>query len=254
MSMICQPHAPLIVRKTNVVPMRNEIIQYIRLFSTLSVAIPGVLYIINLGRLRIHHHIIGGLLVALAAADSIAYLGIYPIQSVANVYSIIQFILITTFYYFIVYKKRSALIMFLSIGVYLSTLIFELIENSFGENYTALWSVGSLMIALYGITYIFTIPTMTVERYFDRNLLSNVILAASSFSYAVVSFLIFALADVIFERHDADTIDAFWSLHNIFNIMKNIGFALGFYYVNKREIYITLEQLEKIAKKLEEGE
>jgi hypothetical protein len=69
-----------------------------------------------------------------------------------------------------------------------------------------------------------------------------------------MSILIFFLARDFFKSEDATTIRAFWSLHNIFNILKNIGLAIGFYYTGKRRIYMTMEQLEKIARKLKEEE
>jgi hypothetical protein len=234
--------------------MKDIAIEYIGLFSSLSITVPLVVYAIKFRNLSRQHHLLAALIMLSAVSDFASYFRLSSPQIFFNLYGIIEFAIISTFYYVLVYKKKAQLILLMAIGVYLSVLLFSLLKHDFRENYTALWSVGSLIIALHGVAYIFSIPHMTIERYFDRDLLSNLILAGSSFCYAIVSFLIFALADLIFERQDPESIDAFWSLHNIFNIMKNIGFALGFYYVNKREIYITLEQLERIAKKLEEGD
>jgi hypothetical protein len=82
-------------------------------------------------------------------------------------------------------------------------------------------------------------------------LLSNMIFNAAFFIYAFIALVMFFLFDSVTKHQDAQTFYAFWSIHNAFAIIKNIGFALAFYYTGKRQIYMTMEQLERIANELE---
>jgi hypothetical protein len=231
--------------------MNTEIIEYIRIFSALSFVIPLVFYLKKVNSSPIQNHVIGTLIIISGCSDLLSYLRLVSSPMLYNTYNIIQLVLITWFYYLLVYKKRSEFIVLISIGVYISILLFSFLKYGWFENYSLLWSAGSLIVTIHSIAYIFNLQTMTMDRYFDSNLLSNMIFNASMFCYFITTFIIFFLTDIIFKQHNLETIKAFWSLHNIFNILKNVGLAIGFYYTGKRKIYMTVEQLERIARKFE---
>ncbi|HEY0656508.1 MAG TPA: hypothetical protein VGD65_25420 [Chryseosolibacter sp.] len=234
--------------------MKTEIIRFIQLFSFVSVVIPLIAYLTSIKKAPKQHHFIGALILISGLTDLSFYLRIYTSPMLSNLYSIMQFGIITGFYYNVVYKKRAGLAMSILIGVYVAILLFSLINYGIRENLTFLWAVGSLIIAIHCLSYVFNVNSMVLDRYFDIHLLSNVIFNTTFFGYGTMTFFIFLLTNIVFSNHDAETIDAFWSLHNIINILKNIGFAIGFYYIGKREIYMTLSQLEEIAQRLREEE
>jgi hypothetical protein len=232
--------------------MNYDAIEYIRIFSNLSVIIPLVFYMKKINDTPIQNHIIGALIVVSGLSDLISYFNSTTSPIINNSYNLIQFILLVWFYYELVYKKRSEVVVLIGIGIYAAVLIFSLVKYGFFHHFTVLWSTASIIIVIHTFVYIFNVQAMTVERYFDSNLFSNMIFAGSIFCYFFVTFLIFVLADTIFKNHDIETVKAYWTFHNIFNILKNIGFGLAFYYTGKRKIYMTMEQLERIARKMEE--
>ena len=169
-----------------------------------------------------------------------------------NEYEILMFFLTTWFFYELVYKKKSGFIALVSIGVYVAVLIFSIIKHGFYHNYSGLWVTGAITIVVHATVYVFNIPRMVIERYFDNNLLSNMIFTASMFIFFFVAAIIYFLYDPVSKTIDNDAFKGFWSIHNSFNILKNLGFALAFYYTGRRNIYMTLEQLNRIAQQLEE--
>ena len=232
--------------------MNDENIEFIRILSAFSFIIPLVFWVRDTTISPLQNHIIGALIVVAGVSDLLSYLRIANPQALYNIYNVVQLGLITWFYYELVYKKRSEFIVLISTGVYILILLVSVLKYGWPANYTLLWSTGSLIITIHSVTYAVNVQSMTIDRYFDKNLLSNVILSSSLFCYFITTFIIFFLSDTIFKEHNLETVKAFWTLHNVFNILKNIGLAVGFYYTGKRKIYMTMEQLERIARKMEE--
>ncbi|HEY0655736.1 MAG TPA: hypothetical protein VGD65_21525 [Chryseosolibacter sp.] len=249
--MTAQIHALHIVQ-INQNKMSANSIEYIRLLANLAFVVPLTFYVAKLRHSPLQNHIIAALIALSACVDLLTYFGKLHAPPLYNIFTVIEFALITSFYYKLVYSKRGSLVMLISIGVFIATFLFSALRNDTTENYTTLWTVESILILIHGLVYIFNIQEMPIDRYFDAHLLSNMIFNMSFFFYATVTILIFGLTDVIFRQHDIQTIKAFWAFHNMIAILKNVGFAIAFYYTGKREIYMTLEQLEKIARKLEE--
>ena len=108
-------------------------------------------------------------------------------------------------------------------------------------------------MVVHATVYVLSIPKMLIERYFDNNLLSNLMFNASIFIYFFVSLLIFFLVDVAVNAEKSTSLNGMWSIHNAFNIMKNIGFAVAFHQTGKRKVYMTFDQLERLARALEKA-
>jgi hypothetical protein len=89
---------------------------------------------------------------------------------------------------------------------------------------------------------------MIPERLLDKNLHSNLMISGSLTAYFLLTFFLFLFTRYIFTTTNVDTSRLFWSFHNFANIGKNIGLAIGLYLTGKRNVYITLEQLEKIGR------
>ncbi|HEY0655004.1 MAG TPA: hypothetical protein VGD65_17825 [Chryseosolibacter sp.] len=144
--------------------------------------------------------------------------------------------------------------MLIAIGLFIAVLIHSAASDGLTQNHYALWCTAAACTLVHSCVYVFNVPRMTVERYFDINLLSNMIFNAALTLYFFVAVFMFLLLDHVAKTYGAEAFKAFWSVHNVFAILKNLGFALGFYYTGKREIYMTLEQLERIAMELERDE
>lgn len=228
--------------------MNTQAVELLRWASHLSVIFPLLAFLAHLTNSPIQNRIIGGLVILSGVTDT---LSLFISSSIlGNSYVVVQFFLTTWLYYELVYKKKSEFIALIGTGVFLSVLIFSVFRYRLDTYYLSLWTIGAIITFVYTIVYVFNVPRMVIERYFDANLLSNMIFNASMFIYFFAALIIFFLTDS--SSNDQNTHQTFWSIHNAFNILKNIGFALAFYYTGKRKIYMTLEQLEKIAQQLKQ--
>lgn len=229
--------------------MNAQVVKYIEWFSHLSVFIPLIIYFRKWKGVPSQHHIIGILILASAGFDTLSALVSSPV--VYNIFDALQFALITWFYYKLVYQKRAELIALIAIGIYIALLTYSVVNLGVFTIYSALWSTGSAIILIHSLAYLFNISKMTLDRYFDIHLLSNMLFNVSIFIYFLIVLIISVLFDTVARQQDVASFKAFWAVHNVFNILKNFGFALAFYYTGKRQIYMTLEQLERIARQLE---
>ena len=232
--------------------MKENIVRIIQLLSVFSVVAPVIFYFVKFRISPRQNHIIGSYIILCAAFDILITFQLLPNSILYNGQDVFQFIILTWFYYELVYKKRSDLVMLVTIGTYIAVLLTCIFYQGIFKTYSFLWTTGSVIISIHALVYIFNVPRMVVDRYFDNNFFSNLIFNASLLFYFSMTILIFFVAESIFASENTDTIKAFWSVHNMLNIVKNIGLAIGFYYTGKRQIYMTMTQLEKIAKRLEE--
>ncbi|NBW36781.1 MAG: hypothetical protein EBR30_17505 [Cytophagia bacterium] len=54
--------------------------------------------------------------------------------------------------------------------------------------------------------------------------------------------------DFVFSQLTPNEARSFWSIHNIINVLKNLGIALAFFLSGKRNVYMTFSQLERIGR------
>ncbi len=201
-------------------------------------------------KIPIQNHIVGVLIILSGITDILLlYIG-SPI--LANLYHTMQFAVITWLYFKLVYNKKSEPIALIGIGIYVAVLIYSIAKYGLFQHYTGLWTTAAVITVIHAMFYVFNIPRMVTERYFDPHLLSNMIFNASLFVYFFVALVIFFLFDSMARTQDTEAFKAFWSIHNAFNIIKNLGFALAFYYTGKRKIYMTMDQLQRIARSFEQ--
>jgi hypothetical protein len=113
---------------------------------------------------------------------------------------------------------------------------------------STLWTTGAAIIAFHSLVFTSGRFTKSAEALLDLNLDCKLIINGSVSLYFMASLFFFVVATYFFEELSAPMRQLSWSFHNIINIMKNIGLAIGFYYTGKRKIDITIEQLEVIAK------
>jgi hypothetical protein len=231
--------------------MNPEVVEFIRLTSQFSVILPLILYFRRVSDHPMQNHVIGAAIILSGLTDFISlYIG-SPV--LFNVFDLVQFILMTWFFYELIYKKRHTYVAPIGVAIYLAVLVFSILKYGLYSNYPGVWIVGSLIIFIHTFFYVFGIPGMIIERYLDKNLLSNIIFNTSIFVYFLVALIVFFLFVPVSKTEDLNAFKEFWAVHNAFNTVKNVGFAFAFYYTGKRSVYITLEQLERIGRKLEAG-
>jgi hypothetical protein len=232
--------------------MKIDTIAFIQSVSIFSAIAPLIFYLVRFKISPRQNHIIGGFIIVCGIFDFMLGLRLFSVVILCNLQDVLQFFLLTWFYYELVYKKRADLVMLVSIGTYMAVLFACMYYMGISQNYSFAWTAASIIFTIHAMVYFFTIPKMVIDRYFDTNFFSNLIFNAALFFYFSMTILIFFMVGDVIKSEDATTIRAFWGLHNIFNILKNIGLAIGFYYTGKRQIYMTMEQLERIARKLKE--
>jgi hypothetical protein len=229
--------------------MNNQVVEYIRWSANLSGIIPLIFYLRFISNFPKQNHFVAAIIILSGCTDALSLLT--RLSIIPNLFEILQFILINLFYLELVYKKKSEPVILVGVGIYIAVLIYSVLAQGFQQYYTALWCTGALITLIHSFFYVFNIPKMVIERYFDSNLLSNMIFNAAFFLYFFVALVMFFLFDSVAKNKDLISIKAFWSIHNAFAIIKNMGFALAFYYTGKRQIYMTTEQLERIARELD---
>lgn len=228
--------------------MKLETIESVRLISNFSPIVPLIFYVRSLQEQSpLQNHIIAVIVVMSGSVDLVTFFAATP--SLSNAYEVIHFFLATWFFYCLVYKKRSEPILLIGIGVYVSVLIYSVCMHGLFTYYIGLWSIGSVIIIVHAVVYFVNVSSMVVDRYFDSNLYSNIIFVVS---ISASAFVLALLLDTTLSIGDVIGANILWSIHNVFNIMKNLGFAFAFYYTGKRKIYMNMQQLEKIARQLEE--
>lgn len=249
--MIIRMHVRItVLSERNLIDMNPSIVEYIRLASQFSFIFPLILYFQRPLSFPIQNHVVAGLIIISGLTDFISlYIG-SPI--LFNAYELLQFGLITWFFFELIYKKRYKLIALIGIAIYLVVLALSVLQYGLHHSYTTLWTIGPFIILVHSLFYVFNIPRMVVDRYLDTNLLSNMIFNASMFIYSLVALIIFILLDPVLSIKDVNLFKGFWSIHNAFNVIKNLGFAFAFYYTGKRHIYMTFQELERLTKKQEQ--
>lgn len=229
-----------------------SIIVYVSVFSVL---IPIISYFFNKGfRAPKQNRMIFAVLVASVVADGLSYLLVRQKISnelVNNIYQLITFSIFNLYFNEILFRKRITYVMMLGIFLYITTVIYVCLTSGMFAINDYFWAVGSGILGVHAILYFINIPKMPLERLVDKNLYSNLIINSALAFYFFTTLFIFAFSNYVFTQTTPDTSRLFWSFHNVANILKNIGLAIGFYFTGKRSVYITLEQLEVLSRKQE---
>jgi hypothetical protein len=231
--------------------MSDSLFKAIFLTTIASTAVPIIIFLIRRLHQPRHNFTILGLLVFSLLSDAVIwYLSKTSRSSIiiVNFYSITAFGLLSVFYYQIIFAKRSSLIQYFTTLLFLISM-FTLGLNGFflyANNYV--WAISSIILGLYSILYFYFIPHMVIERYLDQNLFSNFVLNASLSVYFLTSIILFLFMDFVFMHLSVAEAKAFWSIHNIVNILKNLGIAFAFFLSGKRKAYISIAQLEEMKR------
>jgi hypothetical protein len=222
------------------------------LLSTLTTVIPLILYFVRIkDQAKSNSVVLVWLGFSLILDIGIWMLINYKIPTfiLNNSYSIGTFVLLSVFYYKILFEKKAKILF------YSGSLIFSVGLSCFGINYglyelnTNIWIISAVILIVYSFAYFFLVPSMTIDRYLNKNLFSNIFINGAFTLYLCASMTIYIFTDFVFTSLSPDETRAFWSIHNIVNIVKNLILALGFFVSGKRQAYISLQQLDSISSK-----
>jgi hypothetical protein len=181
--------------------------------------------------------VLGILLFASALSDLGGYILISMGKSnilIANIYSVVQFFLLSIIYYLLLEKKKI---------VYIASILFSLffiLNASFIQPFNEFQSwplvLESIIFIIFSIIYYGQM--LKSKPLIDFVIFYRFWLNSALFLYFAFNLYIFALSNYIFKNMEAEVGIITWSFHNINNIGKNIIFALAIYCVKmKGRIY-----------------
>jgi hypothetical protein len=210
--------------------------------SSLSVAIPLAVYF---ARFRQHNkpaRIISLLLFIATACDLAGYLLFRAQKSTAvvfNIYYTLMFLVLSWFYYEIIFREKFKLATLLGLAVYvLSFVLITFYVQDFFFYQNLIWIIGGIIMVLYSITYFVNSLSALPNTYlFDDG---TTWINTGILFYFSFSLFLFSMGDYLFNRQDPQVTLLLWSTHNVNNIIKNALFAIGLSVVHKRSSENTM--------------
>jgi hypothetical protein len=231
--------------------MNNAFFSQVAIVSTFSALLPIVVYFARIREQSRQNHMIGAMLVLALAIDVIMWqlhTNNKPTLLFNNLYIIFSFLMITAFYYEVIFKKRARYAFAMCLLLFVIGWVVSSSGATIHERHSYAWAFTGVIIGAYSIMYICIIPSMIIDRFLDRFLYSNAIISMSFTFYYSATLFLFCLSDFVFTELTPNEGRIFWSLHNACNVVKNLALAVGLFFSGKRQTYITLEQLEKMSK------
>lgn len=208
-----------------------QIPEIVRLMSNLSLAVPLVLYIARIRQVDREIHIIGALLAVSGVCDLIGFILFSRQQSteiLINTYYTVLFVLLSWFYYKVLFASHQRVLVWVGIAVYL--LAFFMVSayvQKFTEYQTLMWLVTAVIMIVYSIGYFFHSLTMVVNGGVFGS--SAVWINIGVMLYFILNLFLFVMGNHLLTNLDPATSAMIWSSHNMNNILKNLLFAVGIY-------------------------
>lgn len=227
--------------------MESEATELIRYLSNFSVLIPLLFYIVKAKILPRENHVIGLFVIVSGVANLIGSL--YSSMKISNaaifnIHDIIAFVILCWYYYQVVFRFKSRGYFYLGISAYVISFWVVSSRMGIGVFQGELWAIAGLIIFVFGIIY----NNYQVEKppLLDKNLYSGLIFNAAIMFYFSFNFFLFLIANYVLTELSPETSRMTWAFHNVNNIIKDISFAAGLYYTNRRRLNLTEEEVERI--------
>lgn len=210
--------------------------EIVRLASNLSVALPLVAYLTKIKYASRKVHIIGLLIILSATSDIAGYIFFNERQSTAvlfNAYYAFTFLLLSWFYYEILFIKSRRVVVLIGLAVYLqSFMLITIYVQGFMEYQTLMWIITGIIMVVYSIAY-FTyslsiLPSMSSLNYAPVWINTGVLI------YFLLNLFLFILSNYVLTNLDPQMGLLIWSFHNVNNILKNVLFAIGISFYKKK--------------------
>ena len=218
--------------------------------SIILTMLPLSIYIFKYPKFReyLHLHLTGVMLTISLAFDCI---GFYFVKKhihttfLYNVYDLLQFIILSWFYYDISFKKTDEIknqtkaIFVSGTTFYLLTLIAIsfLYQNPVTQHQNLMWTISSMILIIYGFMY-FNDLVVTLPLRKNMHIDSLFLINAGLIYFFVFTLLLFFMQEYILKNLHPDTYKLIWSYNSLNNIIKNvlIAIGLGFFPVSKNRL------------------
>ena len=227
--------------------MKSEVVEVIRHLARFSVLLPLLFYVFKWQKLPRENHVIGVLVILSGIAGSINFLLATARTSnalVFNLYCIAAFVVLSWYYYEVVFKFRCWRYFILGVSVYLLFLFIVTATIGVFVFQGEMWAISGLILFVFGIIY----NNYQVEKppLLDKNLYSGLIFNAAIMFYFSFNFFLFLIANYVLTELSPDTSRMVWAFHNVNSILKDVALAFGFYYTNRRRLNLPDEEIERI--------
>jgi hypothetical protein len=213
-----------------------KISEIIRVASNVSVLLPLLLYLSRIKYASRPIHIIGVLIIVSGLCDVVGMFLLsskQPTMALFNIYYAVMFLLLTWFYYEILFVNSRRVMIWIGLAVYVqSFVLITAFVQSFLQYQTLMWVITAVILIIYSIAYFFhSISTITTSGYFGYSLIW---INIGVMIYFGLNLFLFVMGNYVLTRLDPETSAMIWSSHNINNIIKNILFAIGISFCKKK--------------------
>lgn len=237
--MICRLFAQNNVwRIFNSILKMDDYIQIVRFASYFSVLIPLIAYFIKIRTVSSQIHSIGVLVIVSCVCDTVGFILAKQNLSTAlivNVFVLLQFFLLSYYYYkTLFFHKPNAVLIVGMVQYTLAFLLLVFFYEAFQSNHqNFVWLASGVILLAYSVSS-FMKMFRTHESPPAIYTYGNFWINSAILVYMGASLWLFAFrTSALVEKIDADMDWLLWSFHNINNVIKNILFALGFYFSSK---------------------
>lgn len=228
---------PVQQASAGILPMVNNIIaEVIRIASNVSLLLPLMMYLRRMRFASREVHIIGALVIFSGLSDVIGLVLFSRNQSTVvlfNTYYALMFFLLTWFYYQVLFVTTHKFILWISIAVYIQSFVLvTAFLQSFFQYQTVMWLVTAVVMIIYSIAYFF--HSLSAIGTTGNAGSSLIWINIGVMIYFCLNLFLFVMGDYVLTKLDPETSAMIWSSHNVNNIIKNILFAIGIYFSQKR--------------------
>jgi hypothetical protein len=216
----------------------TDIPAYIWLFSILLTVITFGVYLIRRKVFIKDVSIAAGVLVVSVVFDCIGY---YFVQHkiitafLYNLQDVIQFGLLSWFYYKIVFSRTGNRVFKTATALYIVFLftISIFVQNPITKHQNYMWVISSVILILYAIYFCYDLlKTISSRRELTLNAISWI--NFGTLYYFTFSILLFLLFEIIVTQFSAEVSKLIWSFNNVNNIIKNCMILIGLTYNSER--------------------
>lgn len=213
-----------------------KISEIIRIASNLSLLVPLLIYLSRIKYASRQVHIIGILIIVSGLCDLIGLILFHRSQSTVvlfNTYYAVLFMLLTWFYYEVLFINTRRIMIWIGLAVYLQSfiLVTAFVQN-FLQYQTLMWLITAVIMITYSIAYFFySLSTITTSGYFGYSLIW---INIGVMIYFCLNLFLFLMGNYVLTKLDPETSAMIWSSHNINNIIKNVLFAVGIYFYKRK--------------------
>jgi hypothetical protein len=204
--------------------------------SSISVVLPLAMYFIRMKNAARRIHIIGALVMVSAVCDIIGMILIMERSSTVvlfNTYYALLFLLLTWFYYEILFINTRRVLVWIGLAIYLqSFLLVTIYVQSFFEYQTLMWVITAIIMIIYSISYFFySFSTISAGNIFSYTFIW---INIGVMIYFCLNLFLFVMGSHVLTKLEPQVGALIWSSHNVNNILKNVLFAIGIYFYRRK--------------------